>query len=234
MTERVTTLSIESVNVGKAALLTTWSNGEEVYSGIDKRPLPPGELVLSALGLAGDVQADTRTTQAGFQVHGGPDQAVYAFPAEHYPRISELVGTEVWPGYMGENLTVRGATEGDVYIGDIWTWGAAHLQISSPRGPCYKMGLRMGKQALRTALRREGLVGWYMRVPTPGTVHTSASLQLLHSDPLRVTVGEVHRAIQDRHNTYRDLAAHPLLAPKLRAALLVRGRDLYGGIPERD
>ena len=234
MKQTPATIAIDSVNIGGAALLTTWSNGEQVFSGIDKRPTAKPELVLSRIGLAGDVQADTRTTPAGGQVHGGIHQAVYAFPSEHYSSIAAIVGEPVWPGYMGENLTIRGAREDDVRIGDVWAWGEARLQVSAPRGPCYKMGLRMGKQALRTALRREGLVGWYMRVLRPATVQSRGKLELVEADPLGVTVGDVHRALQDRHNTFPDLADHPALAPNQRAALLVRHRDLYGGIPERD
>jgi MOSC domain-containing protein YiiM len=134
---------------------------------------------------------------------------------------------------MGENLTLTGALEDDVHIGDVWAWGDARLQISAPRGPCFKMGIRMGKQALRTALRAEGLVGWYLRVLQPGLVPTSGHLRVVEVDR-RATVGAIHRAIQDRAATYPELAEHPALAPKLRTALLVAGRDLSGGVPEID
>lgn len=225
------TITIVSVNVGEAEVLIRWDR--DILSGIDKRPVTSPTLRLSLLGLEGDAQADTRPTPAGGQVHGGPDQAVYAFPQEHYARISELVGADVWPGYMGENLTVTGALEDDVYIGDVWAWGDARLQISAPRGPCFKMGIRMGKQALRTALRAEGLVGWYLRVLQPAVVPTNGALRVVESDR-RATVGTIHRAIQDRDKTYPDLAEHPALAPNQKMALLVRGRDLSGGIPEVD
>jgi MOSC domain-containing protein YiiM len=224
-------LTIVSVNVGGAKVLIRWDR--DILSGIDKRPVATSTLRLSPLGLEGDVQADTRPTPAGGQVHGGPDQAVYAFPQEHYARIGELVGSDVWPGFMGENLTVAGAVEDDVHIGDVWAWGDARLQISAPRGPCFKMGIRMGKQALRTALRAEGLVGWYLRVLEPAVVPTSGHLLVVDSDR-QMTVGRIHRAIQDRDNTYPELAAHPALAPNQKMALLVRGRDLSGGVPETD
>jgi len=130
---------IVSVNIGRARVLTRWPTGD-VLSGIDKRPVAESSLVLGELGLAGDEQADTRPTPAGGQVHGGPHQAVYAFPEEHHARLSEIVGVPTWPGYMGENLTVRGALEDDICIGDIWSWGPAKLQVSAPRGPCFKLG----------------------------------------------------------------------------------------------
>ena len=63
---------------------------------------------------------------------------------------------------------------------------------------------------------------------------TSGRLELVEPDSLAVTVGQINRAITDRHRTYPALAAHPALAPNQKAALLKRDRDLSGGIPERD
>jgi MOSC domain-containing protein YiiM len=94
-----------------------------------------------------------RPTRDGGQIRGGLDQAVYAFPAVHFDRLGQLAGSSVGPGFMGENLTVSGVTEHDVRIGDVWAWGPARLQVTAPRGPCYKLGIRMGKQAARTGKR---------------------------------------------------------------------------------
>jgi MOSC domain-containing protein YiiM len=226
-------VEIVSVNVATPSVLLAHSSGD-VISSIDKRPVTASTLALSAENLDGDQQADTRPTRAGGQVHGGEHQAVYAFPSEHFPRLSEIIGTEIGPGYMGENLTLRGATEGDVCIGDVWRWGAARLQISAPRGPCYKLGIRMGRQAARTAIRAEGLVGWYLRVLTPGDVPTSGQIEVEERHPSRVTVRTIHRAIQERSQTFPEWAALEPLAPNQRLALLVRDRDLSGGVPESD
>ena len=226
-------IELLSVNVGRPAVLLRWSGGE-VVSGIDKRPVAVPELALDVLNLAGDEQADQRPGPLGGQVHGGPDQAVYAFPAEHYPRVAEIVGSEMWNGYMGENLTIRGATERDVCIGDVWAWGDALLQVTSPRGPCFKLGIRMGKQAMRTAIREEVLTGWYLRVLWTGTVPTSGSITVAERHPDGVTVEQVQRALQDRANTYAELAALDVLAPKLKRLLTIPDRDLSGGVPEVD
>ena len=226
-------IEIASVNIAEPAVLLRYEGGE-VISGIDKRAVGVDELVLTTTNLAGDRQADMRPTPAGDHVHGGPHHAVYAFPGEHYARIAELVDGEVWPGYMGENLTIRGALETEVCIGDIWGWGPARLQVAAPRGPCYKLGIRMGRQAARTVIREEVLTGWYLRVLEPGTVPTRASIDVLERDPLGVSVAEVQRAVQDRAAVYPDLAAHPRLSPNLRWLLMQRDRDITGGVPESD
>jgi MOSC domain-containing protein YiiM len=225
-------LDIVSVNVALPSVLLEWSGGD-VISAIDKRPVAAEELALTELNLEGDQQADTRPTPEGGQVHGGRDQAVYAFPAENYPRLEEIVGRQLPWGFMGENLTIRGATEDEVFIGDEWAWGTARLQVSAPRGPCYKLGIRIGKQAMRTAIREEALVGWYLRVLVPGRVGTTGTIRVESRDPDKVSVRAVQTALNDRSNVYPELGIGPL-ATKWKRALNTRGRDLSGGVPESD
>jgi MOSC domain-containing protein YiiM len=226
-------IEIRSVNVGRAAVLLRWSGGD-IISGIDKRPVDAASLALSMTNLDGDEQADQRPTVPGDQVHGGPDKAVYALPSEHLDRIGAIVGHDVGPGYMGENVTIAGALEHDACIGDVWAWGDARLQITSPRGPCYKLGIRMGRQALRTTIREERLTGWYLRVLQPGSVPTSGSIDVVERHPARVSVADVLGALYDRPRTFPELAAMDVMAPGLRAALVDPNRDITGGVPERD
>jgi MOSC domain-containing protein YiiM len=135
---------------------------------------------------------------------------------------------------MGENLTLSGGTEHDVCIGDVWRWGGALLQVSAPRGPCYKLGIRMGRQALRTVVREEGLVGWYLRVLAPGRVPTTGAIRREERHHAGITVAAVHAALNDRANVHREIAALAPLSPAVKRALAVRDRDLSGGVPETD
>jgi MOSC domain-containing protein YiiM len=228
-----TDIRIVSVNVARPQVLLRWPSGD-VISSIDKRRVDADTLRLTRLNLDGDEQTDTRPTPDGGQVHGGPDQAVYAFPVEHLPRITELCGKGAGPGFMGENVTIEGALEDDVRIGDVWAWGDARLQITSPRGPCYKLGIRLGRQAMRTVVRAEGLVGWYLRVLVEGEVPVRGPFEVVERHPAGVTVGMAHRALQDRTRAYPELADLDVMSASLRRALLRRDRDLTGGVPEVD
>ena len=224
---------IVSVNVAEPTVLLHHSSGD-VISAIGKRPVTASSLDLSMLNLDGDRQADTRRTPAGGQVHGGPDQAVYVLPVEHFPRLAEIVGSDIEPGFMGENVTLRGAREADVCIGDTWQWGRAVVQVTAPRGPCFKLGIRIGRQAARTVIREEGLIGWYLRVLTPGVVPTEGTITLVERHPAGITVAVVHRALQDRHAVHPELAGLDVMSTNVRAALVRRGRDVTGGVPEAD
>jgi MOSC domain-containing protein YiiM len=226
-------LRIVSVNVARPKLLLAWPTGD-VISAIDKRPVTGSHVELGRLNLEGDEQADTRPTKHGGQVHGGEHQAVYAYPVEHYARLEGLVGRRLEPGFMGENVTVKGATEEDVCIGDVWRWGDARLQVSAPRGPCYKLGIRLGRQAMRTIVREEALVGWYLRALQPGLVPTMGDIEVETPHPDQVSVAAVQRALNDLGEAYPTLAALEPLAPEVKYALAIQHRDLSGGVPEQD
>src|SRR5436190_14802061 len=221
----VDTLQVRSVNVAQPEVILRHAGGE-VVSSINKKPVTANTLTLTRTNLERDGQADTRSSRFGGQVHGGADQAVYAYPVEHFPRLAEITGLTPTPGFMGENVTIEGAREDDVCIGDVWQWGDATLQVTAPRGPCYKLGIKIGRQSVRKAIREEGLVGWYLRVLQPGTVPTSGAIHAAERHPAGVTVGVAHRALQDRENTYPALAALDVMSTNLRGLLMYRNRDL--------
>ncbi|TGE25887.1 MOSC domain-containing protein [Hymenobacter aquaticus] len=132
-----------------------------------------GPAWLDGLNLAGDAQADLKN-------HGGPDQALCVYSGAHYPAWTEQLGYPLRPGSFGENLTLAGDfTEQDVCLGDIFQLGEAVVQISQPRSPCYKLGLRWNVPLLPKWLQDSGRTGWYLRVLQPGLVVPTDALRLL-------------------------------------------------------
>ena len=127
------TLALLSVNVGTIEVIGGDDIDAEIRSAIRKRPVA-GPVAVTALGIVGDEQADTRKLH-GVQVHGGPEKAVYAYSSEHFRWWEEELGQEIGPGAFGENLTIAGAAEDTVAIGDVWRWGGAVLQVTEPRRP---------------------------------------------------------------------------------------------------
>ena len=155
--------SIISVQVGQVAPL----GPDGVASGFVKSPVI-GPVAIGQLGVAGDAQADLR-------VHGGPEKAVYLYPAEHYTswqrELPEHTAVLV-PGGFGENLTTLGFNEDTICIGDILRTGSALLQVTQPRQPCFKLALRFADSRLLRMMLRTGRSGWYTRVLEGGLVET--------------------------------------------------------------
>ena len=145
-----------------------------VPSAFMKSPVA-GRVAVGLLGLDGDAQADMR-------VHGGPDKAVYAYPAAAYPAWRAAVprhAARLIDGAMGENLTIDGWGDADVAIGDRVRIGTAALQVSEPRMPCFKVGLAFGDPAMVRAFADVGVSGWYYRVIEAGTIGIGDSATLL-------------------------------------------------------
>lgn len=155
----MTPASLLSVRIGKIEPL----GPKGIPSAFAKQAVA-GAVAVGPLGLAGDEQAE-------LSVHGGPDKAVYGYPAAHYAAwrddYPEHAGLFV-AGGVGENLTIAGWTEADLCVGDVHRMGSATLQVCQPRQPCFKFALRFGDNRLPKAMVRNGRAGWYYRVLEPG------------------------------------------------------------------
>ncbi|HBU94170.1 MAG TPA: 6-N-hydroxylaminopurine resistance protein [Leclercia adecarboxylata] len=134
-----------------------------------------GELSLTEKGLVGDEQAEKK-------IHGGPDRALCHYPREHYAfwasEYPDLAGLFVAPAF-GENLSTEGLTEKNVFIGDIFRWGEALIQVTQPRSPCFKLNFHFGISDIATQMQNAGKTGWLYRVILAGKVETDAPLTLV-------------------------------------------------------
>ena len=129
-------MKLISVNVGLPRVVDV--GGRAVTTSIWKAPVD-GRVRVHRLGLEGDQQSD-------LSVHGGPNKAVYVYPTEHYEFWRrELPDADLPWGAFGENLTTVGLGEADVRIGDQLRIGSAQFVVTQPRMPCYKLGLRFGR-----------------------------------------------------------------------------------------
>ena len=180
-----TMIQLLSVNVGRIQPLQ--ARGREVRSAFC-RAACEGAVSLTTLGLQGDEHAD-------LAVHGGLTKAVYAYPSEHYAwwqarRCAEGVAPadEVLPpGALGENLTLAGVLENEVWIGDELHGADGALVVTMPRQPCFKFNAVMGYAEAARHLLLQGCSGFYLSVKTPGTLRAGETLKLV-AGPREVSV----------------------------------------------
>src|SRR3954471_6720458 len=198
-------MKIISVNVGRPRLVV--SRGEPVSTGIFKEPVE-GRVTLRTLNLDGDRQAD-------LTVHGGSAKAVYAYPSEHYAYWrGELPGMEMPWGMFGENFTTEELFETSVHIGDRFRVGSAELQVTQPRMPCYKLGIKFGRTDMLKRFLASGLTGFYFAVVREGEVAAGDKIELLSRDANNVTIADITRLYaHDKHDleTLRRALAVPAL-----------------------
>jgi len=174
-------MKLISINSGKAGPLFTNQHPDHtvVMSGIKKSGISdinqPGPVKINSLGVIGDEQAD-------LTVHGGIEKAIYVYPHEHYSFWNALLSRELkkpmdlQPGAMGENFTITGLFEENVFVGDTLQIGHLEFVVTKLREPCFKFNARMGYKGAAKAMLQSGYCGWYMRVITPGTLIAGSAI----------------------------------------------------------
>lgn len=194
-------MKIVSLNLGQAAKLALGPAAQRrhVLSAIDKQPAS-GAVQLGKLGFAGDEQAD-------LSVHGGLDKAVYAYPSEHYPFWQQQLQAarlpaELAAGAFGENLTLQGILETEVWIGDRLRCGDVVLQVTEPRKPCYKLNAWLGFSHAAKVMVQSGFSGFYLRVVQTGTLQAGTSITLV-AGPRQVSIEQLNA--QRRRGRQQDL-----------------------------
>jgi MOSC domain-containing protein YiiM len=197
----MTAPQLVSLNVGRIEELE--HHGRIVTTAIGKRPVA-GRVATIGVNLAGDEQADRR-------VHGGPDRALYAYATEDLDWWAAQLGRPVPPGSMGENLTTAGVDVTGAVVGERWRLGTLTVEVTAPRVPCFKLGIRMGDPRFPQRFAEAGRPGAYLRIIEHGDVAAGDPIVVANRPDHGVTVSLVARAYHDDH----ALAARLLDAPQL-------------------
>lgn len=174
---KILSVPVHHLNLGQARHIR--AGERRVLTAIGKySTLAP--VAVGRLGLEGDEQVD-------LSVHGGLEKAVYAYPAEHYAfwqqqrreRGVSLLEEPLPPGFVGENLTVGGPLEAQVYVGDRLVFPDCVLRVTAPREPCYKFNAVMGFAQAGRAMALAGCCGYYLAVEQPGTIAAGQAATLV-------------------------------------------------------
>ena len=177
-------MKLFSLNVGLPREVH-W-NDKTVLTSIFKEPVG-GPVMLRTLNLDGDRQAD-------LSVHGGVSKAVYAYPAEHYEYWkTELPEMQLPYGMFGENFTTEGLAEETVNVGDRFRIGTAKLMVTEPRMPCYKLGIKFGREDILRKFLASRRTGFYFAVLKEGLVEAGDSMELLRKDVNNIAIAEITR-----------------------------------------
>ena len=180
-----------SLNVSLAQMRDI--GGREVMTAIGKRPTA-SQVEVRPLGLGGDEQAD-------LSVHGGLGKAVYAYPSEHYAfwqTVRAQANVAAWghtlaPGALGENLTLAGLLEDQVWIGDVLRFADCELAVSEPRFPCFKLNAAVGFKHASKLMMANGWCGFYLAVRVPGSLRAGETFDLVPG-PREVGIPELFRS----------------------------------------
>lgn len=178
---------VASVNVGQVRTVE-WA-GRQVQTGIWKAPVA-GRVSVEGVNLHGDDQADRR-------VHGGPDMAIYAYADEDYRWWSGELGEDLGPATFGNNLTTAGIDLQAAVVGERWAVGTTVLEVSQPRMPCFKLGIRMGDASFVGRFDDARRYGTYLRIVNEGDIGAGDSIGVLSRPDHGLTVADIGAVYAD-------------------------------------
>jgi MOSC domain-containing protein YiiM len=207
-------MKVVSLNVALPS--TQCYGGQPVLTGGAKRPVP--RAMLRSENFDGDGQADIVN-------HGGADKAVCIYPFDHYAYWEKTLGRRLSPGAFSENLTVSGALETNVCIGDVFRTGGAMVQTSQPRMPCSKLAGRNDERLLTRWVAQTGYTGFYMRVLSEGMVAAGDLFECVERHPDRISIADVNDIVYGRSHDLgliERLARLPEFAAAARALFAQR------------
>lgn len=182
-------------------------------SGIWKHPVS-GPVAARGTNLEGDDQADRR-------VHGGPDKAIYAYATEDYDWWLGQLGVELGPASFGENLTTAGIDLTGALVGERWRVGTTLLEVSQPRTPCYKLGIRLGDDTVPDRFLAAGRPGAYLRIIEEGRLSAGDPIEVVARPAHGLSVGMVALIT----SAEPERAAELLEVPELAASRLAWARS---------
>ena len=175
-------------------------NYSRVASAINKQSISdlasPAPVEITRLGVADDEQAD-------LSVHGGIEKAIYVYPIEHYAFWNDLLSRETKKpvdlalGAFGENFTIEGLVETEIFIGDQMQIGDLQFTVVKLREPCFKFNAKMGYKGAAKAMLQSGFSGWYLRVNQTGTLAAGAAIEVLPGQRL-TSIADQNQALFNR------------------------------------
>jgi MOSC domain-containing protein YiiM len=191
-----------SVNVGTVREFQY--NGHPAKSAIWKSPVV-GRIAARGVNLAGDDQADRKA-------HGGPDKAVYAYAVEDLRWWELEVGRSLAYGELGENLTTAGVEVNTALVGERWEIGTTVLEVSEPRIPCWRLGVRMNDKMFPRRFSEAVRPGAYLRIVVEGDVGAGDEIRVVERPEHELTIREVFRIYTHERDEAERLLAVPQLS----------------------
>jgi MOSC domain-containing protein YiiM len=188
-------------------------------TGIDRAPTRLPVLVRAPgpmrSGLGSGLVGDTIGNQ---KLHGGDDQAVYAYAREDLDAWESELARPLTNGMFGENLTTSGIDVTGARIGERWRVGGDGLllEVSAPRTPCKTFSAFLDIDRWIKTFTDAAVPGAYFRVLAPGAVRAGDTITVEHRPDHDVTIGLVFRARMSEPGLLPQLLAADALSDELK------------------
>jgi len=198
---------ILSINITSVLHQGEWT-GSEGRTGIDKRSVA-GPIGFKDNGVVGDRVIDTN-------VHGGYDQAVYAYAQEDAQWWEKEIGEEITAGRFGENLTTEGIDVNAALVGEQWKIGSVILEVSQPRIPCRVFAGFWKRATLIKDFTQAGRPGAYLRIIQEGTATAGDSIEVIFKPDHSVSIRDLFSAKSGERAKINEIKVVPQLSHEFK------------------
>ena len=192
-----------SINITSVVHQGEWT-GSEGRTGIDKRSVD-GPIEFKNNGLVGDRIIDTN-------VHGGYDQAVYAYAREDVQWWEKEINEEIPAGRFGENLTTDGIDVNAALVGEQWKIGSVILEVSQPRIPCRVFAGFWKRATLIKDFTQAGRPGAYLRIIQEGSAQAGDAIEVIYKPDHEISISDLFSAKSGERSKINEIKVVPQLS----------------------
>jgi MOSC domain-containing protein YiiM len=196
-----------SINITSVVHQGEWT-GSEGRTGIDKRSVT-GAIEFKNNGVVGDRVIDTN-------VHGGYEQAVYAYAREDAQWWEKEINEEIPAGRFGENLTTEGIDVNAAIIGEQWKIGSVILEVSQPRIPCRVFAGFWKRATLIKDFTQAGRPGTYLRIIQEGTAQAEDLIEVIFKPDHNISISDLFAAKSGERLKINEIKDVPQLSTEFK------------------
>jgi len=196
-----------SINITSIVHEGEWT-GSEGRTGIDKRSVS-GPIEFKNNGVAGDRIIDTN-------VHGGYDQAVYAYASEDAQWWEREINEVIPAGRFGENLTTEGIDVNEALIGEKWRIGSVILEVSQPRIPCRVFAGFWNRATLIKDFTQAGRPGTYLRIIQEGSAQAGDAIEVIYKPEHSIRISDLFAAKSGERSKINEIKVVPQLSTEFK------------------
>ncbi|MDH5412697.1 MAG: MOSC domain-containing protein [Flavobacteriaceae bacterium] len=180
-------MKIISVNIGERRKVQ-WRN-KVVETGIFKYP-SDSPIFLDKEDVLNDAVVDRKH-------HGGIEKAVYGYSENYYEFWKQLYPHLDWNyGMFGENLTIADLDETNTFVGNVYNVGEAKIEVTKPREPCYKLGIRFNDPKIIKQFWNSTKSGIYFKVLQPGFINKDDKMILIKEASDNPTIAQIYQSLK--------------------------------------
>jgi MOSC domain-containing protein YiiM len=196
-----------SINITSIVHEGEWT-GSEGRTGIDKRSVS-GPIEFKNNGVAGDRIIDTK-------VHGGYDQAVYAYASEDAQWWEKEINEVIPAGRFGENLTTEGIDVNAALVGEKWKIGSVILEVSQPRIPCRVFAGFWNRATLIKEFTQAGRPGTYLRIIQEGSAQAGDAIEVIYKPEHSIRISDLFAAKSGERSKINEIKVVPQLSTEFK------------------